>query len=310
MNTQRQYPTNLSACDAQAGLIETQWQLLLTLLPKPKWRFGCPGRPPVCVRTRTGRPVNLRQVFNGILYLSACVEHAQAGLTKTGCQWRMLPRAFGCWQTVYLSACDAQAGGYFNRWSKQGIFQKIQQALYRRERRSQGRKPTASAGSIDSQSIKTATQGKIKGYDAGKKVNGRKRHLLVDTLGLPICVFVSAADLADRDGLMELLKRYFAAGLRRLRKLWVDGGYRGDTLKMWVSSLKQTHKIDLEVVQRESKGFEVMKWRWVVERTFAWLLNFRRLSKDYEVLTQNSEALIYIAMIHLLIKRLAPKSEF
>ena len=271
MNTQKQYPTNL---------IETQWQLLLTLLPKPKWRFGCPGRP----------PVNLRQVFNGILYL-----------TKTGCQWRMLPRAFGCWQTVY---------GYFNRWSKQGIFQKIQQALYRRERRSQGRKPTASAGSIDSQSIKTATQGKIKGYDAGKKVNGRKRHLLVDTLGLPICVFVSAADLADRDGLMELLKRYFAAGLRRLRKLWVDGGYRGDTLKMWVSSLKQTHKIDLEVVQRESKGFEVMKWRWVVERTFAWLLNFRRLSKDYEVLTQNSEALIYIAMIHLLIKRLAPKSEF
>ena len=281
MNTQRQYPTNL---------IETQWQLLLTLLPKPKWRFGCRGRPPVCVRTRTGRPVNLRQVFNGILYL-----------TKTGCQWRMLPRAFGCWQTVY---------GYFNRWSKQGIFQKIQQALHRRERRSQGRKPTASAGSIDSQSIKTATQGKIKGYDAGKKVNGRKRHLLVDTLGLPICVFVSAADLADRDGLMELLKRYFADGLRRLRKLWVDGGYRGDALKAWVSSLKQTHKIDLEVVQRESKGFEVMKWRWVVERTFAWLLNFRRLSKDYEVLTQNSEALIYIAMIHLLIKRLAPKSEF
>ena len=276
MNTQRQYPTNL---------IETQWQLLLTLLPKPKWRFGCRGRPPVCVRTRTGRPVNLRQVFNGILYL-----------TKTGCQWRMLPRAFGCWQTVYLSACDAQAGGYFNRWSKQGIFQKIQQALYRRERRSQGRKPTASAGSIDSQSIKTATQGKIKGYDAGKKVNGRKRHLLVDTLGLPICVFVSAADLADlsacnaqagRDGLMELLKRYFADGLRRLRKLWVDGGYRGDALKAWVSSLKQTHKIDLEVVQRESKGFEVMKWRWVVERTFAWLLNFRRLSKDYEVLTSN-----------------------
>ena len=253
MNTQRQYPTNLT---------ETQWQLLFTLLPKPKWRLGCPGRP----------PVNLRQVFNGILYLS-----------KTGCQWRMLPKAFGCWQTVY---------GYFNRWSEQDIFQKIQQALSRKERRGQGRKPTASAGSIDSQSIKTATQGKIKGYDAGKKVNGRKRHLLVDTLGLPICVFVSAADLADRDGLMELLKRYFAAGLRRLRKLWVDGGYRGDALKMWVSSLKQTHKIDLEVVQRESKGFEVIKWRWVVERTFAWLLNFRRLSKDYEVLTRNSEALI------------------
>lgn len=262
MNTQRQYPTQLT---------ETQWKLLLMLLPKPKWRPGGPGRP----------PVGLRQVFNGILYLS-----------KTGCQWRMLPKAFGCWQTVY---------GYFNRWSQQGLFQKIQQALSRRERRRQGRKSTASAGSIDSQSIKTSTQGKTKGYDAGKKVNGRKRHLLVDTLGLPICVYVSAADLADRDGLRELLKRYFATGLRRLRKLWVDGGYRGDALKTWVSSLKQTHKIDLEVVQRQSKGFEVVKWRWVVEHTFAWLLNFRRLAKDYEVLTRNSEALIYIAMIHLLI---------
>ena len=182
MNTQRQYSTNL---------IETQWQLLLTLLPKPKWRFGCPGRPPVCVQ-RTGRPVNLRQVFNGILYLSACVEHAQAGLTKTGCQWRMLPRAFGCWQTVYLSACDAQAGGYFNRWSKQGIFQKIQQAQSRRERRGQGHKPIASAGSINSQSIKTATQRKIKGYDAEKKVNDRKRHLLVDRYPRPtdLCICI------------------------------------------------------------------------------------------------------------------------
>lgn len=266
MNTQRQYPTDLT---------DTQWQLIHPFLPKPKWRSGGPGR----------KPLNLRRVVNGILYL-----------TKAGCHWRMLPLEFGKWKSVY---------GYFNTWSKKGIWQAIQEALTKKERRRQGRKPTASAGSVDSQSVKTATQGETKGYDAGKKVNGRKRHLLVDTLGLLICVFVAPANSTDRDGLIRLLTLYFAAGLTRLRKLWVDGGYRGEALKAWVWSLKQTHKIDLEVVERDGKGFQVVKRRWVVERTFAWLLNSRRLSKDYEVLTKNSEAFIHIAMTHLLIKRLA-----
>ena len=155
------------------------------------------------------------------------------------------------------------------------------------------------------QSNTETSQEKIKGYDAGKKVNGRKRHLLVDTLGLIIGVWVTAADGGDRAGLMHLLTTYFFTGVKRLRKLWVDGGYSGETLQAWVADLKQTHKIDLEVVAKPGQGFTLLKRRWVVERTFAWLLNFRRHSKDYEVLTRNSEALIHIAMVHLLLKRLA-----
>ncbi|MBT3602766.1 MAG: IS5 family transposase [Candidatus Latescibacteria bacterium] len=266
MNTHEQYPTDLT---------DKQWQLIHPLLPKPKWRPGGPGR----------KPCDLRLVINGILYV-----------TKTGCQWRMLPLVFGKWKTVY---------GYFNTWSKQGIWQSVQGALAQKERQRQGRKPHASAGCVDSQSVKTATQGQTKGYDANKKVNGRKRHLLVDTLGLIICVCVSSADCLDQDGLKRLLVLYFLDGYRRLRKLWVDGGYRGDALKAWVANLKQTHKIDLEVVKRTEPGFAVLPRRWVVERTFAWLFNFRRLSKDYEVRTRNSEAFIHIAMINLLLKRLA-----
>ncbi|MDP2852075.1 MAG: IS5 family transposase [Gallionella sp.] len=266
MSTLVQYPTDLT---------EAQWLVLQPLLPPRKWCPGGPGRPPCGVRT----------ILNGVLYV-----------TKAGCQWRMLPKEFGRWETVY---------GYFNRWSRQGIWQQLMVALNRQERQRQDRKPTPSAGCIDSQSIKTATQGKTKGYDGNKKINGRKRHLLVDTLGLILRVVVTAADTGDRAGLIRLLKAYFAPGVQRLRKLWVDGGYNGEELKAWVRSLKQTHKVDLEVVESQGPGFQVVKRRWVVERTFAWLLNYRRHSKDYEILTRNSEALIQVAMIHLLVKRLA-----
>jgi len=266
MSTHPQYPTDLT---------DTQWQHLQPLLPPRKWHPGGPGR----------RPCERRQVINGILYV-----------TKSGCQWAMMPTQFGRWKTVY---------GYFNRWSQQGVWQQILEVLTQQERQRQGRQPTPSAGSVDSQSIKTATQGETKGYDAGKKINGRKRHLLVDTLGLIIRVLVTAADEGDREGLMGLLTAYFSTGIKRLKKLWVDGGYSGDPLKTWVAGLKATHKIDLEVVARQGPGFAVLPRRWVVERTFAWLLNYRRHSKDYEVLTRNSEALIQIAMIHLLLRRLA-----
>lgn len=266
MSTPTQYPTDLTAA---------QWRLLQPLLPPRKWHPGGPGRP----------PCEVWAVVNGILYV-----------TKTGCQWSMLPPTLGHWKTVY---------GYFNGWSRSGVWQAMMAQLVQQERLRQGRKPTPSAGCIDSQSIKTATQGKEKGFDGGKKINGRKRHLLVDTLGLIIWVLVTPADLGEREGLIRLLSAYFADGVKRLKKLWVDGGYAGEALKAWVAALKQTHKIDLEVVGKEGPGFVLLKRRWVVERTFAWLLNYRRHSKDYEVLPRNSQALIQIAMMHLLLKRLA-----
>jgi putative transposase len=173
------------------------------------------------------------------------------------------------------------------------------------ERQSQGRLPEPSACCADSQSIKTATQGEDAGFDGHKKIKERKRHILVDTLGLIVAVVVTAANMEDRLGLVTLLQRYFASGVNRLRNIWVDGGYEAQWLCDWVRDLKQTHKIALEVVEHTGKGFHLVKHRWKVERTFGWLGNDRRHSRDYEVLTASSEAMIHISMIRLLLKRLA-----
>lgn len=266
MSANRQYPTDLT---------DEQWELIQPLLPERKWQSGGRGRP----------PVDLRRVINGIFYLK-----------KTGCQWRMLPKDFGNWSTVY---------GYFKRWRGGEVWADLMKQLRQMERVRQGRKPEPSAGSIDSQSIKTATQNEDIGFDRNKRIKGRKRHILVDTLGLIIAVVVTAANVDDRQGFVTLLKGYFADGVKRLRKIWVDGGYKAGWLAAWVRGLKCTHKIDMEVTDHEGKGFQVIPFRWVVERTFSWLLNDRRHSRDYERLTANSEAMIQISMIHLLVKRLA-----
>jgi transposase len=208
----------------------------------------------------------------------------------------MIPREFGKWTTLYA---------YFKGWRETGVWATLMDVLRQRERCRQGRQAEPSAGSVDSQSSKTATQATEVGFDGGKQVKGRKRHLLVDTLGLLIAVVVTAANIDDRMGFMALLTRDFVGGVRRLRKLWVDGGYQAEWLTQWVRDLKHTYKIDLEVTSHEGKGFQVVPWRWVVERSFAWLLNDRRHSRDYERLTTNSEAMIQLSMIRLLLKRLA-----
>jgi putative transposase len=266
MNTSTHYPTDLT---------DSQWALLKPLLPPIKSGTSKGGRP----------ASDRRQVINGLLYLN-----------RTSCQWRMIPPSFGEWRTIY---------GYFKRWSEDATWKNIMDTLRKEVRKQEGHDEEPSACSVDSQTVKASIQSEDKGYDGGKKINGRKRHILVDTLGLIITVVVTAANYGEREGLKDLLSGYMKNGFNRLRKIWVDNGYFGEPLDTWVKNIKQTHKIVLEVGESKHGQFEVEKKRWVVERTFSWLFNNRRHSKDYERLTRNSESMINISMIHLLLKRLA-----
>ena len=183
-----------TACHSPTDVSDEQWEILQLLLPKPAWHPGGPGR----------KPVALRRGLHGIFYVN-----------KTGCQWRMMPTDVGNGPTSY---------GYFRRWRREGVWERLMTLLRHWERQGQGRLPEPSAACVDSQSIKTATQGTDVGFDGPKKGKGRKRHVLVDPLGLIVAVGVTAANTDERQGLVERLKRYVASGVTRLRKIWVDAG--------------------------------------------------------------------------------------
>ena len=247
-----------------------EWALIEPHLPAPK---TC-GRP---------RGTSMRDVVDAIFYIA-----------QSGCQWRMLPKDFPPYSTVQR---------YFYAWRDNGVWETINHVLLMDVREAAGRNASPSAGVIDSQSVKTTESGGPRGYDAGKKIKGRKRHLLTDTIGLPVAMIVHTADVQDRDGAPDLLADVQNA-FPWLHHVFADGGYAGDKLKDAMAKLGDW---TIEIVKRSdcAKGFVLLPRRWVVERTIAWLNRNRRLAKDVEATIESAKTWLYIASVKLMSRRLA-----
>ena len=253
-------------------LNDTEWAQIAPYLPAPS-STGAPRRH------------DWRTILNAIFYVA-----------KNGCGWRALPHDFPAWKTVYH---------YFRKFRKAGWWEELNTTIREAVREKEGKNARASLMIADSQSAKSAEGGQKRGFDSWKRVSGRKRNLLVDTLGLVVLVKVTAANVQD----VHAGKQLFSAAaerpelLSRLEKLIADGGYRGELVD-WV---QQNLKANLEIVLKlgDQKGFQVLPKRWIVERTFAWISRNRRLARDYERLAESSEAFIYVAMIRIGLRRLS-----
>lgn len=262
-----------------SDMTDAQWELLADLFPEAKT-----GRP---------REVSIRDVVDAIFYVN-----------RTGVQWRYLPHDYPRWDVVY---------SYFRKWGKDGTWDKVQRVLREGVRQTAGREATPSLACVDSQSVKGTECGGDHGIDGHKKINGVKRHILVDTMGLLLAVVVTAASVTDAKAAREVFQRATAEGLPRLAKVLGDHVYGNEGLPEWTAD-NTTFRLEITVQdptpqEPGKKKFQVIKWRWVVERTFAWLGRYRRNSRDYEKLSQTSESMLMISGIQLMLRRLKPRGD-